>query len=165
MGIGGYLDYLAVLRNMTGISGVSENRDLGSAVLELGGSDALAAGALVAGYAIAIGAILVSLRRDREVGFMVTLSASLLLSPLLWDHYLALLLLPVAFVAERGRPWALLLPLVPWLPVVTGAWALLYPAIVMGAVLLPFLARPALPGAAEPISARSRLRATPGVVP
>ena len=34
--------------------------------------------------------MLFSLRRDRELSFMVTLGATLLLSPLLWDHYLAL---------------------------------------------------------------------------
>jgi hypothetical protein len=76
-----------------------------------------------------------SLRRDREVGFMVTLTGSLLLSPLLWDHYLALLVLPAAFLAGRGRPWALALPLLAWLPPVT------YPAVVLVATLLPFLAR------------------------
>ena len=41
---------------------------------------------------------------------MVTIGATLLLAPLLWDHYLAALLLPAAFLAQRGRWWGLLLP-------------------------------------------------------
>jgi len=39
---------------------------------------------------------------------VVTATASLLLSPLLWDHYLVMLVLPAAFLASRGQPWALI---------------------------------------------------------
>ena len=59
--------------------------------------------------------MLVSLRYDRETSFMVTIGATLLLAPLLWDHYLATLLLPAAFLAQRGRWWGLALPLLAWL--------------------------------------------------
>ena len=76
----------------------------------------LAGWALVPGFVTAVAAILWSLRRDAEVGFMVTLTATLLLAPLLWDHYLSSLVLPAAFLAQRGRPWALALPLLSWLP-------------------------------------------------
>ena len=66
---------------------------------------------------------------------MVTLGATLLLSPLLWEHYLVSLLLPAAFLAQRGRPWALALPLLAWLPVA------FLPLLAIAATLLPFLAR------------------------
>ena len=75
--------------------------------------------------------------------------ATLLLSPLLWDHYLTNLLVPAAFLAARGRPWGLALPLLCWAPTIlvalapsTKPWAeaLLAPIAVAG-VLLPFLAR------------------------
>ena len=75
---------------------------------------------------------------------MVSLGASLLLSPLLWDHYLAMLILPAAFLAQRGRPWALALPMLSWLPPEA------LPFIVILGTLLPFLARPAaVPGGAN----------------
>jgi hypothetical protein len=135
VGVDGYAEYLTVLRNLSDATGVKYNLDLSSTTLTLGGSEALAPVALFAGYAIAIGAILLSLRRDREVGFMVTITASLLLSPLLWGHYLAMLVLPAAFLAERGRPVAILLPLLAWLP---GEWA---PFVVILATLLPLWAR------------------------
>jgi hypothetical protein len=32
-------------------------------------------------------------------------------SPVLWDHYALLLLLPVAWLLDRGRLWAALVPL------------------------------------------------------
>jgi hypothetical protein len=65
---------------------------------------------------------------------MVTLAASYLLVPLLWDHYLSFLVLPAAFLAARGRPWALALPLLSWAP------AQVLPFVVIAATLLPFLA-------------------------
>jgi hypothetical protein len=134
VGVRGYIDYLTVLRNLTAVSGVEFNYDVSSTAMLLGVSDQIASLALLAGYALAVAAILLSLRRDREVGFMVTITASLLLSPLLWDHYLAMLVLPAAFLAERGRAWALLLPLATWLPPVT------YPILLIIASFLPFLA-------------------------
>lgn len=144
VGIGGYADYLTVLRNLSNVMGVERNVDLGSTALALGWGTDAATAALLAGYAVAITAILLSLRRDREVGFVVTASASLLLSPLLWDHYLSLLVLPAAFLAQRGRPWALGLPLLTWLP------AELLPIVVLLAVGLPFLAHDAASADREP---------------
>ena len=135
VGIDGYGDYLTVLRNLEGATGVAENHDLSSTVLRLGLSEPVATLALLVGYALAIAAIGLSLRRDRELGFVVTASASLLLSPLMWDHYLAMLLLPAAFLAARGHRWGLLLPLASWLP------ADLYPFVALAAVWLPFVTR------------------------
>jgi hypothetical protein len=149
VGVGGYLDYITVLRNMTDVTGVPFNHDLSSVASDLGASERVAGMTLLAGYAIGIGAMLLSLRSDREIGFMVTLMASLLLAPLLWDHYLALLLLPAAFLAGRGRPWALLLPLASWLPVLDESRTWLYPLIVIVAMLLPFLAHDPPPSEAK----------------
>jgi hypothetical protein len=143
-----WLQWLTVLRNVSNVTGVKANVDLGSAVLMIGGSAGLAQIALYTGYAIAVGAILFSLRRDRELSYVVTLMASLLLQPLLWDHYLCNLLVPAAFLASRGRLWGLALPLLGWSPQII---ALLIPemrahadgALALVAVLgtlLPFLA-------------------------
>jgi hypothetical protein len=102
---------------------------------------------------LAIGAILLSLRRDREIGFSVTLMATLLLSPLMWDHYLTNLIVPGALLASRGRRWGVLLPLLGWLPL------LLLPAVTVVGMLVPFLApdrgEPALglsSGQGEPVA-------------
>jgi hypothetical protein len=118
------------------VTGVPNNRDLGSTALQLGMDTTLASGALYAGYGIALLAVLLSLRRDPELSLVVTLEASLLLTPLLWDHYLCLLLIPAAFLAARGRRWGLVLPLLAWGP------ALAVPFIALAGLLLPFLAHP-----------------------
>ena len=99
-----------------------------------------------AGYAIATLAVLFSLRRDRELSYVVTLMATVLLSPLLWDHYLSNLLVPAAFVAGRGRLWALGLPLLAWAPQLL-TWLLpglggiadgALPLVALAGLLLPF---------------------------
>lgn len=141
VGANGYLDYASVLRNLSDVSGVAFNYDLGSTAQSLGASELASTGALLVGYAIAIGAIALSLRRDRELGFIVTTSASLLLAPLLWDHYLTMLVLPAAFLAQRGHPWALALPMLTWLPGLVDDWAVVVPLLAIAGTVLPFLAR------------------------
>jgi hypothetical protein len=146
-----WLEYPTVLGNVRDVMGVPNNLDLGSAVLMLGGPVWLAQLALYAGCAVAMGAALLSLRRDRELSFVVTLMATLLLSPLLWDHYLTNLLIPAAFLAARGRTWGLALPLLCWAPQIitalipetrTYADGTLSLVALLG-VLLPFLAHDA----------------------
>lgn len=159
-----WFSWLTVLRNVSDVTGVKANVDLGSAVLLVGGSARLAQTALYAGYAIAALAVLFSLRRDRELSYVVTLMATLLLSPLLWDHYLTNLLVPAAFLASRGRWWGLLLPLLCWAPTLTVAlmpsakpWAeaLLTP-VAVASVLLPFLAPDATARVGRAFASRSK---------
>ena len=135
VGIQTYQDYFTVLRNVYDVTGQDNNRDVGSLVLRVGGGPLLASIALYAGFAVGVGAMLLSLRYDRQTGFMVTIGATLLLSPLLWDHYLTTLLLTGAFLAQRGRLWGLGLPLLAW---VTGPMT---PLLALAATVLPFLVR------------------------
>lgn len=131
----GYRDFFRVLRHVSDVTGVPNNLDLGSTVLRLGLGPTIASLALYLGYAVGIGALLFSLRRDREVGYVVTIGATMLLAPLLWDHYLASLIIPAAFLADRGRPWGVALPLLTWLP------PPFLPLVVLASTLLPLLAR------------------------
>ncbi|MBX3028709.1 MAG: DUF2029 domain-containing protein [Chloroflexi bacterium] len=142
VGVQGYLDFATVLRNATGVTGQDNNLDLGSTIARLGWGPLPAALALYGGFLLGIVAMLASLRYDRETGLMVTIGATLLVSPLLWDHYLALSILPAAFLAQRGRRWGLLLPLLVWLPPITT------PLVAIAAMLLPFLVARRRPGGA-----------------
>ena len=150
VGISGYLDYLTVLGNLSGLTGEENNLDLSSWAVSMGADETVAQLALYLSYGLGIAAIGLSLLRDREIGFIVTATASLLLMPLLWDHYLAMLMLPAALLAARGRTWGLALPLLSWLPPVA------LPFVVIAGVWLPFLARdrdPAAVGATNPAPA------------
>jgi hypothetical protein len=129
-----YEEWLQVLRNIAQTTGVENNIDLASTALRLNLVPEVATGALVAGYAVAIGASVWSLRYDRDLSFIVTVGASILLAPLLWNHYLAGLVLPAAFLANRGRPIGLVLPLLGWLP------DPLLPLVAIAGTVAPFLA-------------------------
>jgi hypothetical protein len=139
VGVNGYRDFLTLLRNLSDVTGVPNNQDFGSSVARLGLPSIVSTGALVLGYVIAVVAIVVSLRRGAEISYLVTLGATLLLSPLLWDHYLVLVLPAIGFLLERRTVAGAILALLTlfWMP----AW--LAPFVALGATLGPFLARPA----------------------
>jgi hypothetical protein len=110
-----YVDFLRVVRNDQ-VAGVLHNGSLESAAILLGLSGPVPTLAFLAGVVVSMAAIAASLRRDPELSYAVTVCASLLLTPLLWGHYLLVLLIPAALLAQRGRTWALALPLLGWLP-------------------------------------------------
>jgi alpha-1,2-mannosyltransferase len=134
VGIAGWHDYLVLLTNLTNFEGVYRNWALEALAARAGAPEWLASAALFAGYAAAGVAVALSLRRDRDISFVVTLGATLLLSPLLWDHYMTNLLVPAGLLAGRGRPWGLILPLLCWLP------QELLPFIAFAGMVLPFAA-------------------------
>ena len=55
--------------------------------------------------------VVAALRATAEASYLVAVTASQLLSPVLWDHYAMLLLLPVAYLLAAGHRWAVLIPL------------------------------------------------------
>ena len=116
VGISGYVDYLTVVRNLSSVTGVVHNVDLASAALLVGMGPGIVQPALIVQYALGVGAIGLALRQDHEIGFVMVTVASLLLAPLIWVHYLVVLALPAALLAARGYRWAILLPLLGWLP-------------------------------------------------
>jgi hypothetical protein len=136
LGVEAYRDYFTMLRHVS-VAGEIKSSDLAATALRLGVPASSAWMANMLGWAIAFGAVVLSLRRDREVGFMVTLGASLLAAPLMWEHYLTLVMLTGAFLASRGRPWGLGLLVLTWLPHETLSF------VAIAATLLPFLAHDA----------------------
>jgi hypothetical protein len=71
--------------------------------------------------------------------YLVAVVASQLLSPILWDHYAMLLLLPVAWLLDRGHWWAAAIPLATSVVLVSVIPPVVYPAafaVTLGALLL-----------------------------
>lgn len=133
VGLQAYLDFLTVLRHVSDVDLIHNNLALGAVAVRLGAGPLVETAAIVVWYAIGIGAIVLGLRRDAETSLVVTLTATLFLGPLMWQHYLTLLLLPAALIADRGRPMALALPLLAWLQ------APLLPLVAIAATVLPLL--------------------------
>jgi Glycosyltransferase family 87 len=117
VGVSTYLDYVTILRGLPDISTGPHNLSLRSTALSLGVGPDLAALVMPIGYLVGLGAVVYAARkRDPDLAFVVTATATMMVSPFIHPHYLVLLLLPAALLADRGRGWALALPLVGWLP-------------------------------------------------
>ena len=134
--IDAWFDYATMVRNMSDVGGALRNTHFAASAVLLGAPEWAAQLVLPLAYAVAVSSILLSLRRDAELSYIVTITSTLLISPLLWPHYFVQLLLPAAFLASRGRVWGIGLPLLGWLPITV------LPLVALIAVLVPFLAKP-----------------------
>jgi alpha-1,2-mannosyltransferase len=107
-----WTDFVALLRNVSDPITTPHNFTPGAVAWQLGVGSGVAlavqgASSLLA-VAIVVGA---SLRSSATASYLVTVTASQLLSPVLWDHYAMLLLLPVAWLLARRQWWAIAIPL------------------------------------------------------
>ena len=73
-----------------------------------------------------LAALIASLRLPRVASYLVVVVVSQLVSPIAWEHYAMLLLLPVAWLLDRGRWWAVVIPLLTSIALV-GLPPALYP--------------------------------------
>ena len=127
VGTSAWADYVALLRRVSDPVSTPHTVSPGAVAYQSGLS--LEAATLFQWLAVA-GVVAITLhawfRRDPGASLVVTAVASQVLSPLVWDHYAMVLLLPVALVLDRlgRRAWpVVLLPIAGWLP------APVYPAL------------------------------------
>lgn len=141
-GTAAWTDYVAILGRVSAPVTTPHNFTPGALVYGAGASASLATAIQWAWVAGAIAVMLISWwRLDAETSYVTTAVASQAVSPLLWEHYAMLLLLPTALLLERRQWWALALPIIPWL----GPPA--YPVAFVAGLLGPALTRhtPGLP--------------------
>jgi hypothetical protein len=108
VGVGAYTDYVTILRSLPDISTGQHNLSIGAtvgvsawlSVADLRHARAMRS-VLPPPSSLACGGIATSLRHDRDRDARV--------SPFIHPHYLVLLLLPAALLAQRGHWWGLLL--------------------------------------------------------
>ena len=111
-GPGTWFDYLTMLRNVTDPITTPHNFTAGAIAYQLGAGTAAAAVIQFTVSMLVIAAVVVSARvATPAASYLVAVVASQLLSPLLWDHYALLLLLPAAWLLDRGHRWAVVIPL------------------------------------------------------
>ena len=60
---------------------------------------------------VALVVVLTVLRGSAVAGYLAVVIATQFLSPVLWDHYALVLLVPVAWLVDRGRTWLAIVPL------------------------------------------------------
>lgn len=117
VGVDAYAEYIAILRGLPDITAGPYNLSFASSVRELGMPDPMAGLASLASYGIGLGSVaFAARRRDASTAFVVTALATLLVAPFIHPHYLVLLLLPAAWLMDRGYWWGIALSLLGWLP-------------------------------------------------
>jgi hypothetical protein len=117
VGLATYADYIAILRSLPDITTGEHNLSFRSTALEAGLPDLIGGITMIASYVLGLAAVVFAgRRRDESTAFVVTALATLLVAPFIHPHYLVLLLLPAAWLMDRGQWWGLGLPLLGWLP-------------------------------------------------
>jgi hypothetical protein len=115
-GLGAWATYADLVRGLSGTLSAAHNFAPGAVAHLVGASDGAATAVQLASVALAVVALLAAWRWASPVASLqVTIVASQLLSAPLRDHYAVLLLLPVAWLVDRGRWWVALVPLVGWI--------------------------------------------------
>ena len=123
-GAGAWGTYATLLRDLGGQLATPHNYAPGAVAHLAGAPDALATTIQLASAALAVAALLAAWRyAGPELSLQVTIVASQLISSPLRDHYAVLLLLPTAWLVQRGRTWAVVFPLAGWIALFAGdAW-------------------------------------------
>jgi hypothetical protein len=133
-GPGTWLEYASFLGRISAPVTTPHNFTAGAIAYWAGASLPVATAIQSAGVALA--AILVVYawwRADAESGYVTTVVGSQVLSPLLWEHYAMLLLIPTALLLDRRHWWAIALPLLPWLG------PLAYPPVFLAGLVGPLV--------------------------
>jgi hypothetical protein len=111
VGLGDWPTFLRILTQISSAVDVPANYAIGAAAHRLG-LDLAAAGLLQTANTIAMLALVVAARwLPREPGFLLVVTVSQIVSPIVWTHYALALLLPVAWLLERRQWWILIVPL------------------------------------------------------
>jgi hypothetical protein len=123
-----WFDYVALIRQITDPVTTEHNVTPGTVAHALGLPVEAATALQVAVVVGALAAMVLSTRWVRPTAsYLVAVSASQLISPVLWDHYAMLLLLPTAWLLAERQRWSVAIPLATSLPLIWVTPPLVYP--------------------------------------
>jgi len=135
-----WFDFVTLLRAVSDPIATENNVTPGAIAYQLGASTTVAAGVQLLSMVGVVAAFLAAIRwATDEASYLVAVIASQLVSPILWDHYAMLLLLPVAYAASAGRWWALAIPLVTAWPLLGVSPPIVYPIVFWLALITTLL--------------------------
>lgn len=154
-GVGAWSDFLTLVRTVSDPITTPHNFTPGAIAFQLGAAPATAAAIQVASTIAVVLVVLAAIRWGAdEASYLATVVATQLVSPILWDHYATLLLVPVAYLLSAGRWWAALIPLVTAWPLLGLTPPLAYPlafwASLLAVTIVGVRARRGLPP--EPVA-------------
>jgi hypothetical protein len=140
-GPGVWADFASLLGRVSAPVTTPHNFTPGAVLFQAGAPESIASVVQWANVALVAGLVLRAwFRSSAEVSYQVTLVASQLVSPVMWDHYAMLLLVPVAYLLERRAWWALVVPIATSLPLLGLVPAAVYPVVFWIALIGPLVA-------------------------
>ena len=123
-----WVDQTTLLARVSKPIDTPHNFTPGRLAFEAGAGQALAWAVQIANWvAVAVVVIWATLRCTPVASYLAVVVASQLISPILWDHYALMLLLPVAWLVSRGHWWSIVIPLVSAVPLTGLTPPIAYP--------------------------------------
>jgi len=154
-GPGVWSDYFALLGRVNSSVTASNGFSIGAIAYQSGIAESTAQQIqLVSTVIVVIIVVTAIVTASAEVSYLTTVVASQILSPVVWDHYAVVLILPTAWLLERGHRWGVLLMLVTTLPLILFLPSKVYPILFAVGLVAPLL-----------VEARERRRGAQVVVP
>jgi len=127
---GAWSEFLSLLTRVSDPIATPQNATPGAVAWQLGASrDVALAIQAVSTVVVVIVFLVAAIWLPAEASFMVAVVTTQLVSPILWDHYAVILLLPVAFLLDRGHGWAALIVLATPVVLVGSIPAVVYPLV------------------------------------
>jgi hypothetical protein len=130
-GLSVWFDYAVLLGNVSDPITTPHNYTPGAVLYHALGVPTGVAGTFqVLSSVLAVGLVgFAAVRATPSSSYLAAVVASQILSPVLWDHYAMLLLLPTAWLIERRQWWAVGIPLVTSVPVLFVVPPAAYPIV------------------------------------
>ncbi len=139
VGVTAWTDYIGLLRVVSEPVSTPHNFTVGAVLYQAGLSAGAATTIQWASVVLALGLVVVGARRlTLAAGYVVAVVATQPVSPLLWDHYAIILLLPTAWLLANGARWSVAIPLATSLPLLWIVPPAIYPIVFWAALLGPF---------------------------
>jgi hypothetical protein len=150
-GFGAWVDFVTIIGRVNDPITTPHNFTPGAVAYQLGlARDAAAAVQWVSTALVVVAIVWAAFRRPAVASYLALVVASQLLSPVLWDHYAVLLLIPVAWLLDRGHVWAMLVPLATSIFLVGVTPAAVYPlSFALTLVVVLVVRADAAPGSPE----------------
>ena len=139
-GIQAWFDFAELLRRVSDPITTEHNFTPGAVAWQMGVDRPVAAAIQLATTIGVVTWVIVAARRaPADVGYLSAVIGSQLISPVLWDHYIMLTLIPLAWLLARRQWWAMLAPILVSLPIFTLVPPIVYVAILVGALVAPWI--------------------------
>lgn len=136
-GAAAWSDFWTLLRTVSDPITTEHNFTPGAIAFQAGVAKDIATLVQLASTVAVLVALVAAIRwATPEASYLVAVVASQLVSPIVWDHYAMLLLLPVAYLLSAGRWWALVIPIATAWPLVGVGPTWIYPVAFWVTLLL-----------------------------